>query len=163
MEITRIEQHGYIKIAVFRGRKNAMKCHSELMEAFENNALPYRTVARWEPIRGRRFATRQDTANAVREQVTRFTHDAANAEADGIQCLSYHWQHVVTVAGEDRESVKDDKRCERPKTSRITENIEKVYVVVRKNMVQAIAESVGISSLTCQQIPTMDLNMHEVR
>ncbi|GFX12993.1 uncharacterized protein TNCV_3659891 [Trichonephila clavipes] len=24
-----------------------MKCHSELVEALRNNALPYRTVARW--------------------------------------------------------------------------------------------------------------------
>ncbi|GFU01785.1 uncharacterized protein TNCV_1522961 [Trichonephila clavipes] len=46
MEVTRVEQCSYIKIAVLRG-KNAMECHSELVEALGNNALPYRTVARW--------------------------------------------------------------------------------------------------------------------
>ncbi|GFX18392.1 uncharacterized protein TNCV_4306931 [Trichonephila clavipes] len=53
-----------------------------------------------ELIRGRRFATREDIANAVRQQVTQFTHDAANAEADGIQYLPHRWQRVVTVAGD---------------------------------------------------------------
>ncbi|GFW60087.1 CCHC-type domain-containing protein [Trichonephila clavipes] len=46
MEVTYVEKRTYIKIAVLRGR-NAMKCHSELVEALGNNILPYRTVARW--------------------------------------------------------------------------------------------------------------------
>ncbi|GFU18500.1 hypothetical protein TNCV_3787581 [Trichonephila clavipes] len=46
MEVTRVEQRACIKIAVLRGR-NAMECLSELVEALENNAPPYRTVARW--------------------------------------------------------------------------------------------------------------------
>ncbi|GFX51829.1 uncharacterized protein TNCV_5015311 [Trichonephila clavipes] len=46
MEVTRIEQSAYIKIAVLRER-NAIECHSELVEDPGNNALPYRTVARW--------------------------------------------------------------------------------------------------------------------
>ena len=37
-----------------------------------------------EPLRGRRHATRENIANAVRQQVTRFTHVVANAESDGI-------------------------------------------------------------------------------
>ncbi|GFU69070.1 uncharacterized protein TNCV_4457971 [Trichonephila clavipes] len=96
MEVTRVEQCAYIKIAVLRGR-NAMECLSELVEALGNNALPYHSA---EPIRGRRLATREDIANAVREQVTQFTHDSVNAEADGIQCLPHCWQRVVTVAGD---------------------------------------------------------------
>ncbi|GFY05396.1 uncharacterized protein TNCV_960921 [Trichonephila clavipes] len=44
MEVTCVEQHAYIKIAVLQER-NAMECHSELVDAFGNNALPYRTVA----------------------------------------------------------------------------------------------------------------------
>ncbi|GFW88150.1 uncharacterized protein TNCV_218221 [Trichonephila clavipes] len=52
-----------------------------------------------EPILARRFATREDIANAVRQQVTRFTDDVTNAEADGIQRLPHRWQRVVTVAG----------------------------------------------------------------
>ncbi|GFW60353.1 uncharacterized protein TNCV_1844331 [Trichonephila clavipes] len=52
------------------------------------------------PMRGRRFATREDIANAVRQHVTLFTHGAANAKADGIQRLPHRWQHVVTVAGD---------------------------------------------------------------
>ncbi|GFT18036.1 uncharacterized protein TNCV_4837771 [Trichonephila clavipes] len=52
-----------------------------------------------ELIRGRRFSTREDIANALPQQVTRFTHDAANAEGDGIQCFPHHWQRVVIVAG----------------------------------------------------------------
>ncbi|PRD24858.1 UNVERIFIED_CONTAM: hypothetical protein NCL1_42570, partial [Trichonephila clavipes] len=63
-----------------------------------------------EPIRGRLFATQEDIANAVRQQVTRFTHGAANAEADGIQRLPHRWQSVETDAGTilgslDQESV----------------------------------------------------------
>ncbi|GFV50252.1 hypothetical protein TNCV_621641 [Trichonephila clavipes] len=46
MGVTRVEQRSYIKIAVLRW-KNAMEYHSELVDALENNALPYRTVARW--------------------------------------------------------------------------------------------------------------------
>ncbi|GFT53285.1 uncharacterized protein TNCV_4233771 [Trichonephila clavipes] len=117
MEVTRVEQCAYIKIVVLRG-KNAMEYHSELVEALGNNALPYRTVARWhspyspdispcdfdlipkikEPILGRQFATREDIANAVRRHLTQFTHDAANGEPDDIQCLPHRWQRVVTVA-----------------------------------------------------------------
>ncbi|GFX19023.1 uncharacterized protein TNCV_323281 [Trichonephila clavipes] len=52
------------------------------------------------PIRGRRFVTREDIANDVHQLVTRFTHNAANAEVDGILCLPYRWQRVVTVAGD---------------------------------------------------------------
>ncbi|XP_035212735.1 histone-lysine N-methyltransferase SETMAR-like [Stegodyphus dumicola] len=51
-----------------------------------------------EPIRGRRFETRKDIANAVRQQMTRFARGAANAEADGIQQLPHLWQLMVTVA-----------------------------------------------------------------
>ena len=46
MEVTRLEQRSYVKIAVLRGR-NAKECHSELKEALGNRALPYRIVARW--------------------------------------------------------------------------------------------------------------------
>ncbi|GFT55552.1 uncharacterized protein TNCV_3320661 [Trichonephila clavipes] len=63
---------------------------------------------------------------------------------------------------EGRESVEDDKRSLRPQTSHTAENIEKVSAAVRKNMLQTIAESVGISSASCQWIMTMDLNTHRV-
>ncbi|GFX95469.1 uncharacterized protein TNCV_4824851 [Trichonephila clavipes] len=46
MEVTRVEQRAYIKIAVLRER-NALECHSELVKTLGNNALPHRTVARW--------------------------------------------------------------------------------------------------------------------
>ncbi|GFQ79186.1 HTH_48 domain-containing protein [Trichonephila clavata] len=46
MEVTHVEQRACIKIIVLRGR-NKMECHSEFVEALGNNALPYRTVARW--------------------------------------------------------------------------------------------------------------------
>ena len=46
MHVTRLEQRAYIKITVLRGR-NARECHSELVEAVGNNALPYRTAMRW--------------------------------------------------------------------------------------------------------------------
>ncbi|KAJ4429286.1 hypothetical protein ANN_26290 [Periplaneta americana] len=107
MDVTCVEQRLYIKIAVLHGR-NARECHRELVEAVGNNALPYRTVARWvaafqrgceatsdlqwarqpkvkEPLRGRRFGTRMDIANAVQQQMTRFTHGKENGETDGIQ------------------------------------------------------------------------------
>ncbi|PSN49561.1 hypothetical protein C0J52_09740 [Blattella germanica] len=46
MEVSRLEQHAYIKIAVLRGQ-NARECHAQLLEAVGARALPYRTVARW--------------------------------------------------------------------------------------------------------------------
>ncbi|GFV82826.1 uncharacterized protein TNCV_4147941 [Trichonephila clavipes] len=59
-----------------------MKCHSELVEALENNALPYRTVARWlgkfqqgrvstsdEQRSGRPVSVRTDLARAIIEQL----------------------------------------------------------------------------------------------
>ncbi|GFT24885.1 hypothetical protein TNCV_3021691 [Trichonephila clavipes] len=46
MEVSRVEQRSYIKIAVLRG-KFVMEYHSELVKAFGNNALPYRTVELW--------------------------------------------------------------------------------------------------------------------
>jgi hypothetical protein len=46
MDVIRLEQRAYIKIAVLRGR-NAIEVHSELVEAVGNNDLSYRTVARW--------------------------------------------------------------------------------------------------------------------
>ncbi|GFX96108.1 uncharacterized protein TNCV_2289981 [Trichonephila clavipes] len=86
MEVTRVEQRGYIKIADRQGRNSL--CNFDLILKIK------------EPICGRWFATRKDIANAVRQNVTRFTHGAANAEADGIQRLSHRWQRVVTVAGD---------------------------------------------------------------
>ncbi|GFY05568.1 uncharacterized protein TNCV_4370771 [Trichonephila clavipes] len=86
MEVTRVEQRAYIKIAVRQGRNSLGDF--DLIPKIK------------EPIRGRRFATREDIANAVRQQVTRFTHGAASAEADGIQRLPHRWQCVVTVAGD---------------------------------------------------------------
>ncbi|GFT99605.1 uncharacterized protein TNCV_114831 [Trichonephila clavipes] len=46
MEVSHAEQRVCIKISVLRER-NAMKCHSELVEALGNNALPYCTVSQW--------------------------------------------------------------------------------------------------------------------
>ncbi|GFV53809.1 HTH_48 domain-containing protein [Trichonephila clavipes] len=92
MEVTRVEQSTYIKIAVLRGR-NAMECHSELVETLVNNALPYRTVLRWI---GKFQQGRVSTCDEQRSG--RFTHGAVNAEADGIQRLPHRWQCVVTVA-----------------------------------------------------------------
>ncbi|GFV03378.1 HTH_48 domain-containing protein [Trichonephila clavipes] len=77
MEVTRIEQRAYIKIAVLRGR-NAMESHSELVETLGNNALPYRTVAWWvEKFQQGRVSTSDEQRGA------------ANAEADGIQRLPH--------------------------------------------------------------------------
>ncbi|GFY35755.1 uncharacterized protein TNCV_4841321 [Trichonephila clavipes] len=88
MEVTRVQQHAYIKIAVRQGRN--LLCDFDLIPKIK------------EPIRGRWFTTREDIANAVRQQVTRFTHGAENAEADDIQRLPHRWQRVVTVAGDYR-------------------------------------------------------------
>ncbi|GFX43480.1 uncharacterized protein TNCV_4875001 [Trichonephila clavipes] len=81
MEVTCVELRAYIKIAVLRER-NAMECHSELVEALRNNALPYRTVARWigkfqqgrvstsdRQRLGRRVSVRTDLARGVIEQL----------------------------------------------------------------------------------------------
>ncbi|GFQ67523.1 HTH_48 domain-containing protein [Trichonephila clavata] len=81
MEVTRVEQRVYIKIAVLRGR-NDMECHSEFVEVFGNNTLPYRIVARWvgrfqqgrvstsdEQHSGRPLSVWTDLARAVIEQL----------------------------------------------------------------------------------------------
>ncbi|GFS92737.1 uncharacterized protein TNCV_1161551 [Trichonephila clavipes] len=86
MEVTHFEQPAYIKIAVLRGRNSP--CDFDLIPKIK------------EPMRGRWFATREDIANAVRQQVIRFTHGTANTEADGIQLLPHRWQRVVTVTGD---------------------------------------------------------------
>ncbi|GFR24105.1 uncharacterized protein TNCT_295221 [Trichonephila clavata] len=59
-----------------------MECHSEFVEALENNALPYRTVARWVgkfqqgrvsnsdgQCSGQPLSVRTDLARAVIEQL----------------------------------------------------------------------------------------------
>ena len=46
MDVTRLEQRTYIRIAILQGR-NARKRHSELVETVGNNDLSYRTVTRW--------------------------------------------------------------------------------------------------------------------
>ncbi|GFW39400.1 HTH_48 domain-containing protein [Trichonephila clavipes] len=72
-----------MKIAVLRER-NEMECHSELVKALGNNALPYRSVARWVE----KF--QQGCVSTCDEQRSRrLTHGAANAEADGIQLLPH--------------------------------------------------------------------------
>ncbi|GFX36003.1 HTH_48 domain-containing protein [Trichonephila clavipes] len=69
--------NAYIKIAVLRGR-NAMECHSELVEALGNNALPYGTVAQWvEKFQQGRVSTTDEQ------------RCAANADANGIQRLPH--------------------------------------------------------------------------
>ncbi|GFY23548.1 HTH_48 domain-containing protein [Trichonephila clavipes] len=77
MEVTRTEQRIYIKVTVLRWR-NAMECHSELVETLGNNALPYRTVARWV----NKF--QQGRVSTCDEQ-----RGAATADADNIHCLPY--------------------------------------------------------------------------
>ncbi|PRD38247.1 UNVERIFIED_CONTAM: hypothetical protein NCL1_04060 [Trichonephila clavipes] len=89
MGVICVEQHAYIKKAVLRGR-NTMKCHSELVEALGNNALPYRTVARWVG----KF--QQGRVSTCEEQCSgRFTHGVANAEAHGIKRLPHRWKLVI--------------------------------------------------------------------
>ncbi|KAJ4440673.1 hypothetical protein ANN_08821 [Periplaneta americana] len=46
MDVSRIEQRTYVKIAVLLGQ-NARECHAQLIEVVGGCALPYRTVARW--------------------------------------------------------------------------------------------------------------------
>ncbi|GFU65510.1 uncharacterized protein TNCV_634331 [Trichonephila clavipes] len=81
MEVARVEQRACIKIAILRGR-NAMECHSKLVEALGNNTLPCSTVARStgkfqqgrvstsdEQCSGRLASVRTDLTRAVIEQL----------------------------------------------------------------------------------------------
>ncbi|GFW44645.1 HTH_48 domain-containing protein [Trichonephila clavipes] len=77
MEVTRVEQRDYIKIAVLRG-KNEMECHSELVEALVKNTLPSHTVERWV---GKFQQGRVSTTDEQR--------GAANADAVVIQRLPH--------------------------------------------------------------------------
>ncbi|GFT43491.1 HTH_48 domain-containing protein [Trichonephila clavipes] len=77
MEVTHVEQRAYIHISILRGR-NAMECRIELVEALRNNALPYRTVARWV---GKFQQGRVSTSDEQRV--------AINADANGIQRLPH--------------------------------------------------------------------------
>ncbi len=43
---TKSYQRSWIKIKVACG-KNALQCYQELSEAYDENALPYKMVARW--------------------------------------------------------------------------------------------------------------------
>ncbi|PSN52257.1 hypothetical protein C0J52_08301 [Blattella germanica] len=80
MEVSRLEQRAYIKIAVLRDQ-NARECHAQLLEAVGARALPYRTVARWvaafesgreatkdKPRTGRPRTVRTDVSRAVIQQ-----------------------------------------------------------------------------------------------
>jgi hypothetical protein len=49
MDVTGVEQRTYVKIVVLRGR-NTRDCHSELVKALANYALPYRTVLEFSSI-----------------------------------------------------------------------------------------------------------------
>ena len=49
MPVTQLEQRAYIKIAVMGGR-NASGCHSELLDAVGNNALPYKVIVAFSSI-----------------------------------------------------------------------------------------------------------------
>ncbi|GFV49068.1 uncharacterized protein TNCV_5065521 [Trichonephila clavipes] len=83
MGVTHVKsKHVFIKTTVLRER-NAMECHSGLVEVLRNNALPYRTVARWigkfqqggvstsdEQRSGRPVSVRTDLASAVIERFT---------------------------------------------------------------------------------------------
>ncbi|GFW32798.1 HTH_48 domain-containing protein [Trichonephila clavipes] len=81
MEVTRVEQRAYIKIAVVQER-NTMECHSELVEALGNDAFSYHTVTRWigkfqqerestsdEQLSGRPISVWTDLERAVMEQL----------------------------------------------------------------------------------------------
>ncbi|GFT21862.1 hypothetical protein TNCV_3179671 [Trichonephila clavipes] len=54
MEVTCVEQRGYIKIAVLRGR-NAKGFHIGLVKVLENNAKPYRSLRNYQ--QGRVFTS----------------------------------------------------------------------------------------------------------
>jgi hypothetical protein len=82
MDVTRLEKRAYFKIAVLRGR-NAREFHSELVEAVENNALPYRTVARWAATFQRGRATSGDLERSGRP----LRSDVSRAVID--QCMEY--------------------------------------------------------------------------
>ncbi|GFX68238.1 histone-lysine N-methyltransferase SETMAR [Trichonephila clavipes] len=69
---------------------------------------------------------------------------------------------IFTQKREGRESVEDGNCSGRLQASRTAEIIKKVSIALRKNMIQTIAESFGISSATCQWILTKHLNVHRV-
>jgi hypothetical protein len=59
-------------------------------------------------------------------------------------------------------SVEDDKRSERPGTSKMTENVEKIRELIHEDCRQTIrelADIVGISCGVSQEILTKNLNM----
>ena len=82
MEVTRQEQRSYVKIAVLRGR-NAKECYSELTEALDNRALPYKTVARWAAAFQRERVASADMRRTGRPRT--FRTDVAHAVI--AQCL----------------------------------------------------------------------------
>jgi transposase len=66
---------------------------------------------------------------------------------------------------EGRESVDDDARAGRPSTSRVDENIQRVYDLVkadRRITTRMIAEKLGISNGSVQTILKEDLNMRKL-
>ncbi|GFV13776.1 uncharacterized protein TNCV_3957911 [Trichonephila clavipes] len=66
---------------------------------------------------------------------------------------------------EGKESIEDDGSSGHSQSSPPAENNEKVSAAIRKkrfDTISKIAESVGISEATCQQILAKDLNMHRV-
>ena len=74
----------------------------------------------------------------------------------------YKW---VDRFKEGKESVDDDARAGRPSTSRVDENIQRVYDLVeadRRITTRMIAERLGISNGSVQTILKEDLNMRKL-
>ncbi|PSN41316.1 hypothetical protein C0J52_20248 [Blattella germanica] len=117
MEVSRLEQRAYIKIAVLRGQ-NAREFHAQLLEAVGARALPYRTVARWvaafesgreatkdKPRTGRPRTVRTDVYRAVIQQCLEngrrwSLQELDNGAADGITRLPHRWQRTVDCLGD---------------------------------------------------------------
>ncbi|KDR12840.1 hypothetical protein L798_13263, partial [Zootermopsis nevadensis] len=49
-----------------------------------------------QPLRGKRFRTREDISNAVRREMARF----GDGEADGIRRLPRRWQRILDTLGD---------------------------------------------------------------
>ncbi|PSN50223.1 hypothetical protein C0J52_07798 [Blattella germanica] len=116
MEVSRLEQRAYIKIAVLRGQ-NARECHAQLLEAVGARALPYRTVARWvaafesgreatkdKPRTGRPRTVRTEVSREIQEFSIILGGTFSGEVEPKHYKISYRYVYKIQQTGRDNEN-----------------------------------------------------------
>ena len=153
MYVTRLEQRAYIKIAVLRGRI-AIECHSELVEAVGNNALPNRDVARWAAAVKRGRATCGDLGCSGRPVSVQSVSETRLATSRQF-CKKVEGQMLTECRGLRRRQDRTGKNKGEKKTFYSYFNQFSAYDLITRHAV--VAESLGLIASCCSSGLTQNL------